>query len=705
MQSKSNTIKRIYVVYFGILLFAIAIVSRASVIIFMEGDKWEAKAAEHTLKHRQIEAVRGNIYASDESLLATSIPRYEIRFDCKADAITDKIFKNNIDSLSFQLANLFDGKSKNEWKNELTEARNRGARYHLIARKVNFIQLKKAKAFPIFKKGRYKGGFIYIQKNRREKPFQVLASRTIGYSRDNVKPVGLEGAYDKELSGVSGIRLMQKIAGGVWMPVNDDNEIEPEDGADIVTTIDINIQDVAENALQEQLQKQDAHHGCVVLMEVKTGQVKAIANLTRSGEGKYWEQYNYAVGESTEPGSTFKLASLIAAMEDGYIDLEDSVETGKGVYKFYDQKMYDSHKGGFGTITVQQVFEKSSNIGVAKIINDNYAKNPQKFIDRLYKMNLNQKLDLEIFGEGKPHIKSANDPSWSGISLPWISHGYEVSLTPLQILTFYNAVANDGVMVKPQFVQEVRKMGKTVQKMEPEIINPAICSKKTIGKAKKMLEGVVENGTAVNLKNADYKIAGKTGTAQIYNTITGYKSKKAKVSYQASFVGYFPADEPKYTCIVVVIAPSKDVYYGNLVAGPIFKKIADKVYATSINIHKELENIEALATRTPIPISKNGNYDDLGKVFKTLDIKENWKSDPGTWVVTSTGDKNVALYRRAYKSHLIPNVVGMDLKDAIFIMENMGIQVEFEGRGVIKEQVPKAGSAITGAEVVKLKLT
>tara|TARA_B100000508_G_scaffold138168_1_gene133791 strand:+ start:6482 stop:8593 length:2112 start_codon:yes stop_codon:yes gene_type:complete len=701
--SSKNIIKRIYVVYFGILLFAIAIVARASLIMFTEGEFWKQKAADHTLKYRQIEAVRGNIYATNGSLLATSIPRYEIRFDCKADALTDKKFNAEIDSLCYRLSELFPNKSKGKWKDELVGARERGARYHLIARRVNYIDLKKLKSFPIFRKGRYKGGFMYIQKNRREKPFQVLASRTIGYSRDEAKPVGLEGAYNKELSGVSGMRLMQKIAGGVWMPVNDDNEIEPEDGADIVSTLNINIQDVAENALLEQLTKQDAHHGCVVLMEVKTGEIKAIANLTRTESGKYWERYNYAVGESTEPGSTFKLASLIAAMEDGYIDLDDSVKTGKGVYKFYDQKMYDSHAGGFGTITVKRAFEVSSNIAVAKLINENYSKNPQKFIDRLYKMNLNQKLGLEIFGEGLPNIKSANDPTWSGISLPWISHGYEVALTPLQILTYYNAVANDGVMVKPHFVREIRKMGKTVQVIQPEVINPAICSKETIKKAKLMLEGVVENGTGVNLKNSNYKIAGKTGTAQIYNAKYGYKSDK-KVSYQASFVGYFPADAPKYSCIVVVNAPSRDVYYGNLVAGPIFKEIADKVYATSINIHKELETNKQLTSRTPIPISKNGNYNDLTTVFKQLDITENWKSDPGTWAITSAENDKVSLYRRSIKNHLIPNVVGMDLKDAIFIMENMGIQIEFEGKGVIKEQIPKAGSLINGAEVVKLKL-
>jgi cell division protein FtsI (penicillin-binding protein 3) len=465
----------------------------------------------------------------------------------------------------------------------------------------------------------------------------------------------------------------------------------------------MNIQDVAENALLEQLQKQEADHGCVVLMEVKTGEIKAIANLTRGKSGKYWERYNYAVGESTEPGSTFKLASLIAAMEDGYIDLDDSIETGKGVFKFYDQKMYDSHKGGFGTITVQQVFEKSSNIGVARIINENYSKNPQKFIDRLYKMNLNQKLGLEIYGEGEPNIKSANDPTWSGISLPWISHGYEVALTPLQILTFYNAVANDGVMVKPRFVREIRKMGRTVKSLEPEIINPAICSKETIKKAKTMLEGVVENGTAVNLKNSNYKIAGKTGTAQIYNAKYGYKYD-SKVSYQASFVGYFPADAPKYCCIVVVNAPSKNVYYGNLVAGPIFKDIADKVYATSINIHRELQHSDQMAERTPIPVSKNGKYQALKTIYDELNIKHQWKSSPGAWVATRTGTEKVDVFKRNFQNGLVPNVVGMDIQDAIYIIENMGLQVEFEGKGVIKEQFPKPGERVTVAEVIKLKL-
>ncbi|MCB0480021.1 MAG: transpeptidase family protein [Flavobacteriales bacterium] len=701
--SKSKTIKRTYFVYILLVIFGLTIFSRIVVIQFVEGEHWEKLANSHTLAQRKIEAVRGNIYAADGSLLATSIPRYEVRFDCNAEAITDKLFKEQIDTLALCLSRLLPEKSKTQWKQQLTVARNNGERYHLIKRNLSFTELKELREFPIFSRGQYKGGFIYIQNNKREKPFQMLASRTIGYHRDATNKVGLEGAYDQVLSGVSGMRLMKKIAGGIWMPVSDDNEIEPEDGSDIITTIDINIQDVAESALLEQLKLQDADHGCVVLMEVKTGEIKAIANLTRTPSGRYWETYNYAVGESTEPGSTFKLASLIAAIEDGYIDLDDSIRTGKGVYKFYDQKMYDSHAEGFGTITVQRAFEVSSNIAVAKIINDNYEAHPQKFIDRLYKMNLNQKLGLQIFGEGTPQIKSASDPTWSGISLPWISHGYEVALTPLQILTFYNGVANDGKLIKPRFVREIKKMGKTVKTIEPQIINPAICSQNTIKKAKKMLEGVVENGTARNLKNPNYKIGGKTGTAQIYNAKYGYKYE-TNVSYQASFVGYFPADDPMYSCIVVVNAPSKNVYYGNLVAGPIFKEIADKVYATSVQIHDELTNQQLASGQTKIPVSSNGSKKDLTTVFAQIGVPTNSKSDETTWVATQTGAKSVTLHRRIIRDSEIPNVVGMDLKDAIFILENLGINVEFEGSGTIKEQYPASGTPITNIETVKIKL-
>lgn len=703
MTAGRQNIQRIYLVYLALFALATAVIVRITTLQFTEREFWEQRARNQARKLMTIDAVRGNIYARDGSLLATSIPRYEIRFDANTGYITDDIFRRDIDSLSHRLSAIFPGKSKKQWKQELTEARVSGSRYHLIARKANYTQLKRMRNFPIFREGRYRGGLIYIQRNKRELPFQMLAARTIGYHKDNVRPVGLEGAYDEILRGVSGRRLMQKIAGGVWMPVSDENEIEPEDGADVVSTLDLNIQDVAQSALMTQLKNHNADHGCVVLMEVQTGEVRAIANLTRGTDSTYWEKYNYAVGESTEPGSTFKLASIMAAMEDGYIDLHDSIETGKGVFQFYDRKMYDSKKGGHGKISVQHVFEVSSNIGVARIIQEKYGKQPHRFIERLYGMNLHQPLGIDIYGEGRPRIKRADDPSWSGISLPWISHGYEVSLTPLQILAFYNAVANGGKLVKPLFAKEIRRMGKPVKSIKPVVLNPAICSQKTILKARKMLEGVVENGTAVNLRNAHYKIAGKTGTAQIYNAKYGYKYE-SQVSYQASFVGYFPADNPRYSCIVVVNAPSNNVYYGNLVAGPIFKEIADKIYATSLDLHRELEPQPRSPDKIVLPVARHGHANSLALVYDSLGIPYLRRDKTSLWLSVQTSAQKVKTNIRTIREGEIPNVVGMDLRDAVYLIENLGLDVYFKGRGFIRAQEPAPGTPIKDYQRVTLQL-
>lgn len=650
---------------------------------YIEGSKWREKAEQLTMAYRNIEAVRGDIYASDGSLLATSIPIYEIRFDANTDALTDKIFNDNVDSLAYLLSQVFSGKSHRQYKSELIAARKKKARYHLIKRNVKYTELKEVKHFPIFRRGKYKGGFIYTQKNRREKPFKVLASRTIGYQREG-NNVGLEAAYGKELTGIEGKRWEQKIAGGVWKPISDENKIEPIDGSDIYTTIDINIQDVAENALLKQLVEQEADHGCVALMEVSTGEVKAIANLKRNKNGTYSERYNYVIGESTEPGSVFKLAALMVAFEGGYLDLDDMVDTENGTTKFYDRTMYDSHVGGYGKITVKRAFEVSSNVAVSKLINRIYSKKSQEFIDRLYSMNLNQRLGVEIPGEGSPLIKSTNDPTWSGVTLPWMSIGYETQMTPLQILTFYNTVANDGKMVKPKFVKEIKQRGKLISEYKTETINNAICSKETIRKAKIMLEGVVENGTAVNLKNSVYKIAGKTGTAQIANDKYGYYSETGK-SYQASFVGYFPADNPKYTCIVVVNAPSKNVYYGNLVAGPIFKEVADKVYATSIEIHHEIDKKENVA-KSRIPYAKDGYYNDLTTIYNEFEIEKNTIEGSPDWASVSTGDKSVQMSEKKIMSAYVPDVTGMSIRDAVYILENRGMIVKFSGQGEVKKQ-------------------
>jgi cell division protein FtsI (penicillin-binding protein 3) len=703
MKDKQIIFSRVYLVYGFICLFALTILAQVVNVQIIQGDKWRAKEESLTRNYREIDAVRGNIYASDESLLATSIPKYEVRFDANTDALTDAYFDSNVDSLAFKLAELFPENSQKEYLADLQMARAKGKRYHLIKRNVKFTELKILKDFPIFRKGKYKGGFIHVQQNKRVRPFKILAARTIGYEREGSKPVGLEGAYSKELSGVKGERWMQKISGGVWMPIGENGGKEPEDGSDVYTTIDVNIQDVAYTALMSQLERQQADHGCVALMEVSTGDVKAIANLKRNKNGTYYESYNYAVGESTEPGSTFKLASLMAAFEDGFLDLDDMVDTENGMTKFYDQTMRDSHKGGYGKISIKESFVKSSNVAISKAINRVYSSNPQGFVDRLCKMNLNKKLGIEIAGEGAPLIKNTDDKSWSGVSIPWMSIGYETQMTPLQILTFYNAVANDGKMVKPRFVTEIRQSGKLVRAFDTEVINNSICSKKTIKMAKEMLEGVVEEGTARNLKNLRYKIAGKTGTAQIANDKYGYKGYESKVSHQASFVGYFPADNPKYTCIVVVNAPSKNVYYGNLVAGPIFKEVADKVYASSIQIHDQLARKENLAP-SRIPYAKDGYYEDLSKVYSELGIKTSQKGVNPEWARVSTGEKEVSVYKKRIPVIYVPDVVGMSIKDALYILENQGISVQFTGDGVVKKQSISPGEKMKKGLNIKLVL-
>lgn len=702
MEVKKDILWRVYSVYFFICLFGAAIIFQAARIQIVEGEHWRNKADSATTDYRTIEAVRGNIYAADGSLLATSLPIYEVRMDVNSDALTDKIFYRSVDSLGYALSNLFKVKSSKEYSRVLRMARKHGERYLLLHRDASYTQLKAMRKFPMFRLGRYKGGLITIQKSRRERPFKLLAARTVGYERSG-QPVGLEGAFNRHLSGISGKRLSRKLSGGNWMPINpnnDENEIEPQDGNDLLSTIDINIQDVAEYSLLRQLTAHNADHGCVVLMEVSTGAIKAIANLTRESEGIYSEKYNYAVGESTEPGSTFKLASLICAIEDGFVDLTDSVNTSGGSTRYYDRVMRDSHDGGFGKITVQRSFEVSSNVGISKIIYQNYAKQPQKFVDHLVRMGLDQPLGLQIPGEATPMIKTTKDKDWYGTTLPWMSIGYELQLTPLQILSFYNAIANNGKVVKPLFISEIQQKGKAVITYAPEVSKETICSQSTIDKVKIMLEGVVERGTATNLRNAHYKIAGKTGTAQIADGNSSYKTS-AKMRYQASFVGYFPADNPKYSCIVVVNEPSNGVYYANLIAAPVFKDIADKVFASRLELHKDIDR-EIITSPVTIPLAKVGYKKDTEKVYKALKhpIAPNAEED-GNICATKIRNGAVEVVGKSWEDDVIPDVKGMGLQDAIYLLENRGISVKAIGRGMVVRQSLDAGSNYEkGVEIV-----
>lgn len=705
MKGENKIVSRAYVVFAVICLFAIAIIGKIFVIQFVYGEKYKKQVALLTTDLREITPVRGNIYAGNRDMLATSVPVYEIRMDMAVKGLEEEEYLANIDALCNELSNLFGNKSAAEYKAGFTKARKAKNKYYLVKANVDYEQVQKAKTFPLWKNGRYKSGVIFEKRTVRLRPFKDLAQRTVGYNRPGVQPVGLEAGYNAELSGTPGQRYEKRLAGGLWMPVSDKNVVEPLDGCDIYTAIDVNVQDVATNALRKELKKNNAGHGCAVLMEVKTGYIIAIANLTRNADGEYHESYNYAVGEATEPGSTFKLASYMAALEDGYINPHDSIDVGRsGVYRFYDRRMIDKEGAGLGKIDVKTAFQKSSNIAVSRIINENYGDNPQKFVDRLYKMGLGRKLDLEIPGEGTPKIKDPSNKSWSGTTLPWMSIGYETLMTPLQILTFYNAVANDGVMMKPLFVKEVARNGKIITKNEPVVLNKSIASRETISKAKELLESVVTaEGTADNLRFGAYRIAGKTGTAQIANAEYGYRNED-KVSYQASFVGYFPAENPQYTCVVVVNAPSKEAYYGNRVAGPIFKEISDKIYAQRFDLFKDKEP-EQNKIAYKVPVSMSGNSQDLNTIFKTFEVSLDDMSEGYGWVTTATKPEVVEIKKRTIREGLTPNVVGMGLRDGIFLLESSGYKVEVKGTGMIIKQSTPPGTQVVKGQKITIELS
>jgi len=697
---KKDILIRTSLIYLGMLLAGLLILGKALHLQLFEKEVW-AREENSTIRHRVIEPNRGNIYSADGRLLAVSVPFYEIRMDFRSESFTREIFDRNVDALSKALSDLFQDRHWTTYKRELVRARQDGHRYYLVKRDVTYTQLQQVKKFPIYELGRYQGGVMYVQQNKRIKPYGVLAARTVGYTMSgNLRSVvGVEGAYEQELKGVEGYRLMRKIRGDVWMPVSDANEIEPEDGQDIVTTIDVDLQDVAESALLDQLIRHEADHGSVVLMEVKTGRVRAIANLARDRFGNYGETYNFAVGESTEPGSTFKLASMIALLEDGHIKPDDPVDVGNGITYYYGQKVEDSGEGGAGRITVKRAFEVSSNVGISKIVDAHYRDKPEQFVNRLYEMGLNRTLGISIKGEGKPDIKYTDSELWSGLSLPFMSIGYEVRMTPLQMLAFYNAVANDGKMVRPIFVEEMRSHGKTVKRFSTEVLNNHICSRETLEQVQDMLEGVVENGTARNLVNSHYKIAGKTGTAQVALNKEGY----VESLYQASFVGYFPAEDPKYSCIVVVNAPSKQIYYGNLVAGPIFREITDRIYAREVEMHPG--HVELAEIPVQAPYSKSGYSRELSAVFSYLDLPLRVESKDAGWVSTRSDESGVVATERVIPGQMVPNVVDMGLKDALYLLESKGLKVVVDGRGTVRDQSLRPGTVIRGGEVVSLKMS
>jgi cell division protein FtsI (penicillin-binding protein 3) len=698
MNIRANILLRVYLAFGLIVLLAVAVVVRLCDVQFVEGHKWRAMADSLSTKYINVEAARGNIYSNDGSLLATSVPEYELRMDMFAGGITDDdLFNGKVDSLAMRLSGFFKDKTPKEYSRYLRSARRDSMRYLLIKRKVNYQELKKVRTFPLYNIGKYTGGLIAVQQNKRILPFKSLAARTIGYKNENVdNGVGLEGAYGAYIDGQSGQRLVQRISGGVWMPVNEEAEIAPKEGADIISTIDINMQDLVQSALIKQLKLSDADHGTVILMEVATGEVRAVSNYSMVGKGEYKETFNYAIAGSQDPGSTFKLASYMALLEDKKIDTNTLVETGDGTYRIPSHTIRDSH-GGIGTVTVMKAFEQSANTAIAKLVNMHYKDDPSEFTDHLYKIHMNEKLELQIPGETKPVIKNPEFKSWNkNMTLPQMAYGYEMQITPLQILTFYNAVANNGKYIAPIFVKEIRRLGNPIEQFKARVISEQICSEKTIKKLQAMLEAVVTRGTGKLMGSPHYRVAGKTGTAQVADKNKGYGKKV----YQASFCGYFPADKPKYSIIVSINGP-KNGYYGAQVAGPVFKEIADRIYSSDLQMYSDIP--EMYAGKLKNPEAKAGESKAVNQVYSAFGIKSKYAAKANYF--NSVDTNNGTTYEDYNPQRgVMPNVIGMGLKDAVFLLGNAGLKTKINGRGKVVSQSIQAGTKIGRGLGVQIEL-
>ncbi|RSK41955.1 penicillin-binding protein [Mangrovimonas spongiae] len=648
-------------------IFALLIVFKLLTIQLVHGDEYKSMADDRLVKNVVIPANRGNIYSVDGNLLATSIPKYDILID--AVTSTNKRFEENIKGLCDSLS-AYSGKSSAYYQKKLRHARAVKNRYYPLVRNVGYSDYMRFRSFPLLNLGAFKGGLIVEQTTKREYPMGGVAQRTIGYERvddkGNITRPGLDGAFGaKYLRGVDGKRLKQRIGKGQWKPIVDYNQVEPKDGYDVYTTISSNIQDIAHHSLLQQLEYYKAEHGCVVVMEVKTGEVRAISNLARTENGSYYEKRNYAVWESHEPGSTFKTMALMVALEDKVVDTATVIDTKKGRKQFYRRYITDSKHGGYGKISVARTLEVSSNIGMATFIDDNYSKNPEKFLSRLSSWGLDKPIGLPIIGEGKPVIPKPGDKLWSKNALPSMAYGYNLRLTPLQTLTFYNAIANDGVMVKPRFIKEVKELNREVEKFDKQVVNNRICSEETLHQMQDILKHVVERGTGRSLYSPYFSMAGKTGTAKSEYWMKDWSENPRYVS---SFAGYFPAENPKYSCIVIIHKPSvKKGYYGADVSGPVFKRIAQKIFTETPIV----DEIETLTVKNALAEKSYQSYFDTAQTYKTI----------------------------------MPSVVGMPLMDAISLLENMDvdIKVRASGEGIVESQSVSRGTKLKANQTVVIK--
>ncbi|MDN3205297.1 penicillin-binding protein [Algoriphagus sediminis] len=701
MNIKQSIVLRVRVVFILIALAAAAIPYQIIRLQLDEGDKWRAKAKTINFQYREVAATRGNIYAGDGSLLATSLPFYRVAMD--PTMAKDGIIKDGIDELANNLSAYYRDKSAASYKRMIMDARHDKKRYIVLNRRqIGYQDMQKMSQWPIFERGRLGGGVLFEKVEKRYQPFKSLASRTVGFINEDEYGAGIEYSFNEYLKGQTGKALFQRLAGGSWKPVFDAEDVKPEDGSDVITTLDVNIQDIAETALLKQLLDREAEFGSVILMEVKTGEIKAIANLQKNKSGRgYGENYNFAIGDqgNTEPGSTFKLFSMLALLEENKVSLEDKVETGNGAYRFYDRIMRDAKNGGYGTLTVREAFEKSSNVAISKLVEENFGANPSKFLGYLDQTGLKEPFGFQLVGEGKPFFKTPGTKTWYGTSLPWISIGYESKLNPLHTLALYNAVANDGKMMKPFIIKAIAKGNQIEERFDPEVIRESIASEKTIAQLKELLEGVVERGTARNISNDEFRIAGKTGTAQ--KLVDGRYTR----NYYTSFAGYFPADRPKYSMIVVIDSPKGFMAYGGDVCAPVFKEIANRVYALDMELNPSNQTLitEKEQEESPLPTIRAGKGSEIGQILAELGVPSVTEQSE-EWVKTYAEEKTVNWKDNPMDQATIPDVSGLSLRDALFILENKGLKVDYTGKGRVMSQSIPAGSKLQPNSTINLRL-
>ncbi len=699
MNIKKSIVLRVRIAFIILSIFALAVIFKIGHIQFVQGEYWDKVSNDYAYKFLDVKATRGSIYSDNGSLLATSLPFYKVAMDPTIPS-AKLLNKQNLDSLSYQLSNFFKDKSPSRYKQMIQSAREEGDKYIVFGgRTVNYLEKRKIMNWPIFRKGRMKGGLIFEKKEERFRPFNNLGYRTIGYINEEEKGVvGLEYSFNNFLKGRDGKAWYQKISGGKLRPVYDESDIKTEDGLDIQTSIDINLQDVTETALHKALDYHQAEYGTAVVMEVATGEIKAISNLGRTSSGKYFEKYNYAIGRQgvTEPGSTFKLATMMALLEETNISLNDSIETGNGTYKFYNSTVRDHHAGGYGMLSIQDAFEKSSNIAMAKLVDQHFGVDPGKFLSYIDDLKMSGPIGFQLYGEGVPKIVRPSDTEWSGITLPWMSYGYGLEMTPMHTLMLYNAVANNGKMIKPILVKSVRKAEKELERYDTEVLNNQICSEPTLRKLKIMLEGVVERGTANNIKNSYYKIAGKTGTAQIL------KNGRYTKTYVTSFVGYFPASKPKYSAIILIKDPKGHYQYGASVAAPVFKEIADNIYSRDIELHQSISE-KYRAEKGVFPVIRAGKKDELMLICNELGISNHTQTEQ-SWVKTAVSGNSVKWKELEMKGKALPDLIGLTLRDAIYLLEQQGWKVRYSGLGRVVSQSVPSGTQVEKGKTIHLNL-